>query len=93
MRSVLTVIALYASVGGHGAVTCVVLPLLDTNTHVGTRVLLTGGAGTCRNPAIPRTKQTHSQTQTRTYTKKERERTYVIYNPNQHVLKLTLTLV
>ena len=46
MRSALTVIALCASVRGHGAVTGVVLPLLDTHTHVGTGVLLTGGAGT-----------------------------------------------
>lgn len=52
-RSVLTVITLCASVGGHGAVAGVVLPLLDTNAHVGTGVLLTCGAGTCGSAAIP----------------------------------------
>lgn len=67
VTAVLTVIALCASVGGHGAVTSVVLPLLDTNTHVGTGVLLTGGARTCGSPAIPTTtprqKQRHTHTQ------------------------------
>lgn len=47
---VLTVVALCAGVGGHGAVAGVVLPLLDTDAHVGTGVLLTCGARTCRSP-------------------------------------------
>lgn len=37
----LTVVALCACVGGHGAVTGVVLPLLDADAHVCTGVLLT----------------------------------------------------
>lgn len=52
-KSVLTVIALRPSVGCHWAVTGVVLPLLDTNAHVGTGVLLTRGARTCGSAAIP----------------------------------------
>lgn len=49
----LTVVALGASVRGHGAITRVVFPLLDTNTHVGTGVLLTRGAGTYGNHTHP----------------------------------------
>ena len=44
--TVLTVIALGAGVGRHGAVAGVVLPLLDADAHVGTGVLLAGGART-----------------------------------------------
>lgn len=43
----LTVVALGACVGGHGAVAGVVLPLLDANAHVCTGVLLTCGTRTC----------------------------------------------
>lgn len=59
----LTVIALCASVGGHGAVAGVVLPLLDADTHVGTRVLLTSGAGTCRRIHIHTDKHSHTLSQ------------------------------
>lgn len=57
--AVLTVITLGASVGGHGAVTVVVLPQLDTNAHIGTGIFLTGGAGTCENT---QPQQTHTHT-------------------------------
>lgn len=43
----LTVVAVHAGEGGHGAVAGVVLPLLDADTHVGAGVLLTRGARTC----------------------------------------------
>lgn len=42
---ILTVIAVCASVGRHGAVAGVVLPLLDADAHVGAGVLLARGAG------------------------------------------------
>lgn len=65
MTRLLTIVALRASVGGHGAVAGVVLPLLDTNTHVGAGVLLAGGAGTCGKSAMhPNNKQTHYITDT-----------------------------
>lgn len=38
---VLTIVALGACVGGHGAVAGVVFPLLDADAHVCTGVLLT----------------------------------------------------
>lgn len=44
---VLTVIAVRAGVGRHGAVTCEVLPLLDAHAHVGAGVLLAGRTRTC----------------------------------------------
>lgn len=44
----LTVIAVSPRVGGHGAVAGEVLPLLNAHAHVGTRVLLAGGARTCQ---------------------------------------------
>ena len=44
-NEVLTVVALGPCVGGHGAVAGEVLPQLDADAHVGTRVLLTSGAG------------------------------------------------
>ncbi len=71
MRSVLTVIALCASVGGHGAVTGVVFPLLDTNAHVGTGVLLTSGAGTCIQPSPQPHPDTHRNTHTQTHTHRQ----------------------
>lgn len=46
VNGTLTVIALGAGVGCHGAVTGEVFPLLDAHAHVGTRVLLACGAGT-----------------------------------------------
>lgn len=46
IRAVLTVVAVGARVGRHGAVAGEVLPLLDAHAHVGARVLLAGGART-----------------------------------------------
>lgn len=48
----LTVVALCACVGGHGAVAGVVLPLLDADAHVCTGVLLTCGTRTCRRANV-----------------------------------------
>lgn len=48
----LTVVALCACVGRHGAVAGVVLPLLDADAHVCTGVLLTCGTRTCRKANI-----------------------------------------
>lgn len=48
----LTVVALGACVGGHGAVAGVVLPLLDADAHVCTGVLLTCGTRTCRRANV-----------------------------------------
>ena len=45
VTSALTVIACRARIGGHGAVTSEVLPLLDAHSKVGTGVLLARGAG------------------------------------------------
>lgn len=44
---VLTVVAVRSGVGGHGAVTCEVLPLLDAHAHIGAGVLLAGRTRTC----------------------------------------------
>lgn len=49
MAAVLTVVAVGARVGRHGAVAGEVLPLLDAHAHVGARVLLAGGARAWEN--------------------------------------------
>ena len=49
--AVLTVVAVSSRVRRHGAVTSEVLPLLDTHTHVGTRVLLAGRTWACEKAA------------------------------------------
>lgn len=48
LREVLTVIAERPAEGSHTTVTAEAIPLLQTHTLIGTRILLAGCAGTCK---------------------------------------------
>ncbi len=59
--ALLTVVAVSPRVRRHRAVTSEVLPLLDTHTHVGTRVLLAGRAWAWKKARGREIPQEHSQ--------------------------------